>query len=86
MRIRKKATGALSLPKEIVLDLPLLTAMGREELAIENYKSLLSFSETCIRLHTSVGQLEITGQRLQLKHITTEHIIITGAVAAIAWE
>jgi sporulation protein YqfC len=85
MGIREKITNALSLPKEIALDMPLIVATGRGELNIENYKNLLEFSETKIRIHTSVGLLIVEGSRLCLKQITTENLLITGNISGINW-
>ena len=85
MRVKEKMTGLLALPKEIALNLPLLTATGREELNIENYKNLIEFTDTKIRIHTTTGMLTIEGQRLILKQITTEHVLVTGKIDGIKW-
>jgi len=85
MQVRKKITNLLALPKEIALNLPLLTATGQEELSIENYKNLVEFTDTKVRINTSVGLLTIEGQRLLLKQITTEHVLITGKINKILW-
>ena len=85
MRVKEKMTGILSLPKEIALDMPIVIATGRGEVNIENYKNLLEFTETKIRIHTSAGQLTVEGERLTLRQITTENILITGRIANIKW-
>ena len=85
MQLRKKVTNLLALPKEITLNLPLLTATGQEELSIENYKNLVEFTDTKIRINTSTGMLQVEGQRLLLKQVTTEHVLITGKICKIHW-
>jgi len=85
MRVKEKMTSLLALPKEITLNLPLITATGREELNIENYKSLVEFTDTKIRIHTTAGMLTIEGQRLLLKQVTSEHVLITGKIQDIHW-
>ena len=85
MRVKEKMTGLLALPKEIALNLPLLTATGREELNVENYKKLVEFTDTKIRIHTTAGMLTVEGQRLLLKQITSEHVLITGKIQDIHW-
>ena len=85
MRVKEKMTGILSLPKEIALDMPIVMATGRGEVSIENYKNLLEFTETKIRIYTSAGQLTVEGERLMLRQITTENILITGRIACIKW-
>jgi len=85
MHIKEKMTSVLSLPKEITLNLPLIMATGRDELNVENYKTLIEFTDTKIRINTNSGMLTVEGQRLMLKQITTENILITGKIKGIQW-
>ena len=85
LKISEKITTALTLPKEITLDMPLIVMMGRDELNVENYKHLLEFSQTKIRVKTATGTLSIEGTALQLKQITAENLIITGHILSIYW-
>ena len=78
--IKEQITDLLSLPKEIVLNLPQLILTGRNELSIENYKNIIEYSGSRIRINTSSGVLLILGTDLTLKQITTEHITVTGEI------
>ena len=84
--IKEKITNALALPKEVALDLPIVLATGRGELSIENYKNLIEFTDTAIRIRTRDGTIAITGERLILKQITTESLLIKGRVSGIIYE
>jgi len=75
----------LSLPKEIALDLPILMATGRGELNIENYKNLLEFTDTSIRIRTKDGVVTVEGGGLCLRQITTENILISGRISGILY-
>ena len=81
--IKETVTNILSLPKEVALDLPLVTATGRGEVTIENYKSLIEFTETKIRLRTRDGVMTIEGERLKLRQITTENVLVSGLISKI---
>ncbi|MCL2187895.1 MAG: sporulation protein YqfC [Defluviitaleaceae bacterium] len=83
--MKEKIVNTLSLPKEIALDMPLIIATGRSELNIENYKNLLEFSETKIRIHTATGLLTIEGTQLHMKQMTTENLFIAGNISGIYW-
>ena len=85
MRVKEKLTGLLALPKEITLNLPQIIATGRDEINIENYKSLIEFTDTKIRIQTSSGMLTVEGNNLTLKQVTTEHVLITGKIKALQW-
>jgi len=84
--MREKMTNLLSLPKEIALNLPLILATGRNEINIENYKNLIEFTDTKVRLNTSAGTLTIEGTGLILKQITTEHLLVTGKIVNMSWQ
>jgi len=84
--LKEKMVTALSLPKEIALDMPVITTTGRGELSIENYKALLEFTDTKIRIRTRAGIVVVNGERLILKQITSENLLITGRVAGVSYE
>lgn len=83
MDIRRSMSEALDLPKEIVLDLPLISLIGREEITIENHKGILTYAETCIRVGTKAGTLCVSGESLGLKQLTAEALVITGRLTSV---
>ena len=83
MGIRKQMTEALELPKEIMLNLPLISFIGREEVAIENYKGILEYSEETVRVGTAAGILELNGRSLCLKQLSAECMVVTGQVESM---
>jgi len=83
MDIRRGMTEALDLPKEIMLDLPLISLTGREEITVENHKGILTYGEESIRVGTKVGTLCIRGQDLGLKQLTGDALVITGKLIAL---
>ena len=82
-QLKEKMTGILSLPREIALDKTMVTVVGRGEVNIENYKSILEFTDTKIRLRTKEGDLEVIGERLKMSQATAEDIVITGRILGI---
>ena len=78
-------TEALELPKEIMLDLPLISLVGREEVTIENYKGILEYSEEIVRIGTTAGVLLLKGQGLCLKQLSSECMVVTGKVGLLGF-
>jgi len=76
----RSLTKALELPGEITLNLPLISMVGNEELIIENYKSVIEYSDERIRIKTATRVVRIEGRALTLAHITSENIAITGNI------
>ena len=83
MGIRKHMTEALELPKELLLNLPLLSLIGREEITIENYKGILEYSEEAVRIGTAAGIIELSGSALCLKQLSAEVMVVTGRLDGI---
>ena len=42
----------LELPKDVVLDLPKIIIVGRNEITIENHKGIISFKDDLIKINT----------------------------------
>jgi len=78
--IRSQIANLFELPKEIVLNLPMISIIGNQELHIENYKSVVEYSEEVVRINTSAGVLKVEGRKLNLKHMTSEVVTITGTL------
>jgi len=83
--VKEQVASFLSLPKEVALDLPLVMATGRGEVNIENYKNLLEFTETKIRVRTREGTMTIEGERLKLRQVTTENVLVSGLISGIKY-
>ena len=83
MGLRKNMTDALELPGEIMLNLPLISLVGREEITIENYKGILEYGEETVRISTAAGILRMQGQGLCLKQLSAECIVMTGKIERV---
>lgn len=78
--LKVNLTAALELPEEVMLNLPLITITGKNNMLIENYKNIIEYSQKKIRVSTSAGIISIDGTMLLLKELTKDSIIITGTI------
>ncbi|MCQ4725328.1 sporulation protein YqfC [Anaerotignum faecicola] len=83
--IKRTFAEAMELPKESILNLPLITILGREELFIENYKGIIEYSDETVRISTGIGVLKIEGRGLFLKSILPESITLMGTFTAVQY-
>jgi sporulation protein YqfC len=81
--LKERFSEVLELPKELVLDLPKLTIVGNGDMMIENYKGIMEYGSSRIRVNTGLGMIKITGEYLLLKEITSEDILITGDIHSL---
>ena len=83
MGLRKNVTEALELPKEIMLNLPLISLIGREEVTVENYKGILEYGEDVVRIGTAAGVFRLRGKNFCLKQLSAECLVVTGSVESM---
>ena len=83
MGLRKNVTEALELPKEIMLNLPLISLIGREEVTVENYKGILEYGEDVVRIGTAAGVFRLKGKNFCLKQLSAECLVVTGSVESM---
>ena len=50
------------MPRELLLSLPVLTATGRQEIRLENYRGIQEYTQELIRVNTRSGQIRLTGK------------------------
>ena len=85
-RLKRRIVAALELPKDIVLDLPVVAVTGDEEISVSNHRGLLEYGAGHVRLKTTVGTVKIFGTNLVLREISAESIAVRGKIEKVAWE
>ena len=75
---KKVLVDKLEMPKEIDLDVPRITVIGRNEITIENHKGILIFEKNEIKIKTSLEPLTIKGNSFEILYIATSTLIISG--------
>ena len=78
--IKKSLIENVELPNEIVLNLPLITIVGKNKLVVENFKNIVLYSTDIIKINTSSGTLKINGKKLYLKTLNKNKIFIKGII------
>lgn len=63
--------------------IPIITIKGNQQFVIENDYTLLSFSEKYIKLDYQQGHIEITGDKLKIKAMFPEEMILQGTIKQI---
>ncbi|NLY44277.1 MAG: sporulation protein YqfC [Clostridiaceae bacterium] len=81
--IKEKVSEILELPREVVLNAPRMVFIGNKDVTIENYKGIIEYNDTVVRINTNTHMLRITGQDLEIKNITSEEIILSGIIYTV---
>ena len=78
-------TDVLELPKDLVLNLPRVTMVGNVQLTLENHRGVILYSDQCVRIAVERGEVQVTGQKLTLRSIFPDEIIIDGLIFAVSY-
>lgn len=83
--LRERFADVADLSKEVLLDAVLISSIGNRELTLENYKSILAYSNICIRVKCNPRNVEICGKHLELRNLTRDLLYITGRIDQISF-
>lgn len=88
MKKRKfsKISKLLDMPDEISSFVPKITMLGFKKIRIENYKNILEYQDTNVRLNTESGVINISGIDLKMEEMTTDDIIVDGRIKSLDFE
>lgn len=83
-KMKRIAAGLLDLPQDVILDLPRITMIGPLQMYIENHRGVLTFHSHELRLLLSnKGQLLIKGERLTIRQILPEEVLLEGFIREV---
>jgi sporulation protein YqfC len=75
----------LEIPRDLVLDIPKLTLVGREELYLENHRGIIQYNPGLLRINLSRGFLEIEGRNMEIKALMPEELHIIGQIISVRY-
>ncbi|MDQ2085978.1 sporulation protein YqfC [Herbivorax sp. ANBcel31] len=81
--IKEKMAEFLEIPKEIILDLPKTTMYGNKNMVVENYKGIIEYENDRLRINTNKGIIRVVGNKLFIKEITSEDLLIYGEITSV---
>lgn len=85
-RVKSNIVESLELPRDIIYGAVIVTAMGRNQVLIENYKGIIEYTTERVRLQTKNCQVTIEGKRLMIEYYTNEEMKITGFIQGIIYD
>ena len=83
--VKSNLVESLELPMDIMYGAVIITAMGRNQILVENYKGIIEYAQEKIRLQTKTCQVTIQGKRLIVEYYTNEEMKITGYIQGIIY-
>lgn len=78
--MREKLASAAGMPKDVVMGAAVVTVLGNSEVCIENYRGIIEYTESLIRVQTKDGKIWISGKRLEIEYYTNDEMKIKGKI------
>jgi len=85
-KIREQVIEQLELPKDLLMGEAIVTITGRRELLIENYKGILNYEDSFIKIQAKNCRIMITGRKLSIDYYTNEEMKISGFFEQVQYE
>ncbi|NLK27455.1 MAG: sporulation protein [Clostridiales bacterium] len=82
----EELSNHLHLPQDILVGAPIITATGRNEICLENYKGIIEYNGNIIKVQTKMCKICIEGRNLNILYFTEDEMRITGFVQAIYYQ
>ncbi|MCD7864441.1 MAG: YabP/YqfC family sporulation protein [Clostridiales bacterium] len=73
-------TDGFKLPKDLILGDSIVTITGRSDMTVENYRGILLYEDSQIRLSLKHGQIQISGTALNIEYYTNDDMKISGRI------
>lgn len=83
--ITQRFADLFDLPRDVILDLPTISAIGNTRVSIENHRGIIEYNNELIRVNTSRGELRIVGKGLYIQTILREEIVVEGRLLSVEY-
>ncbi|MBQ6998165.1 MAG: sporulation protein YqfC [Clostridia bacterium] len=82
-KIKEKISTVLSIPQEIVMDVPRIVFDSNTKVYIENFKGISEYSGESIKINAGRYIISLSGEGMEIKSMTGEEVMIEGLIKAV---
>ncbi len=84
--LRSEFLDSLQIPKDLAFQESLVTCSGCSEILVENYRKILEYQNSCIRILLKRGKMRIEGDNLSIVYYSRDEMKVTGFIQAVFFE
>jgi len=84
-RLQPLFVKKLSLPADLILEVPRITVVGQLHVYIENHRGLRTYTDQELTLESTDGMIQITGKEFVIKMMLPEEILLEGIIEDITF-
>lgn len=82
-KLKEKISSVLSIPGEVIADVPRIIFDSNKRVYIENFKGISEYSDECIRINTFNYIITLSGEKLEMKSMTSDDVTIEGIIKTV---
>ena len=83
---RESLSERFKLPSDMLAGAPIIMATGRHQLTLENYKGIIEYTGSVIRVQTKTCKICIEGKKLNIDYFTNDEMRISGTIDSIRYQ
>ena len=83
LSLKQKVARISEMPEDVIMGIPVLTALGNTNIQIENYGGIIEYTDSLIRIRTKTGQIMIKGKHLYVDYYTNDEMKLQGNINSI---
>lgn len=83
---RERVIAAMKLPKDVYLGELLVSLIGQRTVYVENYRSILLYTDTQLKLQGKNSKLCICGKNLMIEYYTGDEMKVSGKIEQLSLE
>lgn len=84
--LRESLSDRFKLPSDMIAGAPIVMSTGKHQLTLENYRGLIEYTGSLIRVQTKTGKISIEGKKLNIDYFTNDEMRISGTIEAIRYQ
>ena len=82
---RELIVDSLKLPRDMAMGACIVTALGNEQVMVENYRGILEYTQNSIVLQSKTCRIAVCGCGLKIAYYTNEDMKIEGKISEIRY-
>lgn len=86
LNLKKRIADTLELPSELIANSNKISITDFSELLIINYKSIVEYESSVIRINTKEKLIKIEGENLTIKNITDDEVAVLGEIKSVVFD
>ena len=83
--IKKNVANTLLLPKDLVMGEVNVRIAGKSRIFIENYRYIIEYTESVLKLQCRNTKLKICGNKLVIEYYSKEEMLVKGIISEISY-